>query len=93
MRDARFWRIDKNADYGLLNELACNRVNLDTAYRNWDDALRLAGSLKLGFLQPGNLMRTLQKGDRMTELQKALIALGRIDKTIYMLNYMDDSTF
>ncbi|MBR0560722.1 Tn3 family transposase [Neokomagataea sp. TBRC 2177] len=27
--DARFWRIDKTADYALLNGLARNRINLD----------------------------------------------------------------
>lgn len=31
MGDARFWRIDKNADYGPLNDLACNRVNVEMA--------------------------------------------------------------
>jgi TnpA family transposase/site-specific recombinase XerD len=93
MGDARFWRIDKDADYGPLNGLACNRANVDKILANWDDMLRLAGSLKLGLLQPFNLMRTLQKGDKMTELQKALINLGRINKTIYMLNFIDDSAF
>jgi TnpA family transposase len=93
MGDARFWRIDKDADYGPLNGLACNRANVEKILANWDDMLRLAGSLKLGLLQPFNLMRTLQKGDKMTELQKALINLGRINKTIYMLNFIDDSAF
>jgi TnpA family transposase len=77
MGDARFWRIDKKADYGSLNGLACNRVTVDKIRSNWDDMLRLAGSLKLGLLQPANLMRTL----------------GQIIKTIYMLNFIDDSTF
>jgi TnpA family transposase len=93
MGDARFWRIDKNADYGSLNGLASNRVKVDKIRSNWDDMLRLVGSLKLGLLQPANLMRTLQKGNKMTELQKALIKLGQIIKTIYMLNFIDDSTF
>lgn len=93
MGDARFWRIDKGAEYGPLNGLACNRVNVEKIRANWDDMLRLVGSLKLGLLQPLNLMRTLQKGDKTTELQKALINLGRINKTIYMLNFIDDATF
>ena len=93
MGDARFWRIDKHADYGPLNGLACNKVRVEKIHANWDDSLRLAGSLKLGLLHPMNLMRTLQKGDKTTEEQKALLNIGRINKTIYMLNVMDDPVF
>ena len=93
MGDARFWRVDRSADYGPLNELARNVTNTEVAYRNWDDALRLAGSLKFGLVHPLNLIRTLQKGDKATELQKALMCIGRINKTIYMLNIMDNPVF
>jgi Tn3 transposase DDE domain len=43
----RFWRIDPQADYGELNALARQRVNLDLIAAHWDDVLRLAGSLQL----------------------------------------------
>ena len=46
--DARFWRIDKTADYGPLNGLARNRITIELITQNWEDMLRLAGSLKLG---------------------------------------------
>ena len=93
MGDTRFWRVDRTADYGVLNGLARNVVNIETIHRNWDDALRLAGSLKMGLVHPLNLIRTLQRGDTVTELQKALMHIGRINKSIYMLNIMDDPTF
>jgi TnpA family transposase len=93
MGDARFWRIDKEAHYGPLNNLARHKVNSGKIINNWDDFLRLAGSLKLGLVHPYNLIRTLQKGDKTTELQKGLENLGRINKTIYMLNVMDDPVF
>ena len=44
----RFWRLDPKADYGELNSLARQRVNLDRITPYWDDVLRLTGSLKLG---------------------------------------------
>ena len=50
----------------------------------WDDLLRLAGSLKLGLVQAGGLMRTLQTNDRPTRLARALEELGRIVKTLYL---------
>ena len=87
--DARFWRIDKSADYGPLNGLARNRINVDLVTQNWEDMLRLAGSLKLGRIHPGAIMRILQVKDRPTTLARALAELGRIIKTLHMLGYID----
>ena len=43
--ESRFWRIDRTADYGQLNGLARHRLNTDLIANNWDDVLRVAGSL------------------------------------------------
>ena len=87
--DARFWRIDKTADYGALNGLARQRIDLDLIKQNWEDLLRLAGSLKLGRIHAGAIMRVLQVKDRPTTLARALAELGRIIKTLHMLGYID----
>ena len=87
--DARFWRIDRNADYGPLDGLARNRINVELIKRNWDDLLRLAGSLKLGRIHAGAIMRVLQVKDRPTTLARALAELGRVIKTLHMLGYLD----
>ena len=87
---ARFWRIDPTADYGTLNGVARHRINLALIREHWDDLLRLAGSLKLGVVQATSIMRTLQIGDRPTKLAQAVAELGRIDKTMHCLTYIDD---
>ena len=87
--DARFWRIDKTADYGPLNGLARNRINIDLVTQNWEDVLRRAGSLKLGRIHAGAIMRVLQVKDRPTTLARALAELGRVIKTLHLLGYID----
>jgi len=87
---ARYWRMDPTADYGLLNRIARHRLRPTVIKDNWDDMLRLAGSLKLGVVQALSIMRTLQIGDRPTKLAQAVAELGRIDKTMYCLTYIDD---
>ena len=47
--------------------------------------LRVAGSLKLGTVQASELMRSF--------LASAIMELGRINKTIYLLNYIDDAAY
>ncbi|CEL40487.1 transposase [Xanthomonas citri pv. citri] len=86
----RFWRVDPDADYGDLNALARQRVNLDRITPHWDDVLRLVGSLKLGLVPAMGIMRTLQVDERPTSLAQAIAEIGRIDKTIHTLNFIDD---
>ncbi|GAB8859716.1 hypothetical protein OkiPb00504_49230 [Escherichia coli] len=57
---------------------------------HWDDILRLIASLKLGRLNVMSIMKTLQTGDRPTSLAQAIAEIGRADKTIHMLTYLDD---
>jgi TnpA family transposase len=89
---ARYWRIDPSADYGPLNKIAAHRINTKLIAEHWDDLLRLAGSLKLGVVQATSIMRTLQISDRPTRLAQAVAELGRIDKTIHALTFIDDES-
>jgi len=89
----RFWRIEPQADYGALNGLARNKINLSLVLENWDDLLRVAGSLQLGTVHASHLMRTLQGGNRASTLAKAIAEVGRIAKTLYLLNYIDDESY
>ena len=89
----RFWRVDGKADYGALDGLAAQRVNVALIIQHWEDLLRLAGSLKLGTVQAAGLIRTLQTKDRPTKLARALEELGRLIKTLYLLRFIDDAAY
>ncbi len=91
--EARFWRVDRDADYGPLNDLARNCMNTTRAEQHWDDMLRIAGSLKLGTIHASELIRSLLKSERPSSLAMAIIEVGRINKTIYLLTYVDDEDY
>lgn len=91
--EASFWRIDPQADYGVLNTIARSRVNTKLIARNWDDLLRVAGSLQQGTVSASELMRSILRSRRPSTLARALAALGRIPKTLYMLAYIDDEQY
>lgn len=90
---ARLWRADKSADYGPLGAIAEGTINTKLITDNWEDLIRLAGSLKLGHLKAAGVTRILQVRDRPTTLAKALTQLGRLIKTMHILNYIDDAEF
>jgi TnpA family transposase len=91
--DVVFWRVDKAADYGVLNDLARGCANTKRIEQHWDDMLRIAGSLKLGTIHASELIRTLLKSERPSSLAQAIIEAGRINKTLYLLNYIDDEQY
>jgi TnpA family transposase len=91
--ESRFWRIDKEADYGGLNDISRNVINANLIAQNWDDLLRVAGTLKSGKVSASEFMRTLRASSRPSALSKALAELGRVAKTLYLLNYIDDETY
>ncbi len=91
--EAAFWRLDPTADYGVLNSIARHRVNSKLVARNWDDLLRVAGSLHQGTVSASELMRSLLRSKRPSTLARAIAALGRIPKTLYMLSYVDDESY
>ena len=88
---ARFWRIDRNADYDAFDRLARNQIDTERIAAAWPDLLRLAGSLKLGRVKADAVMRILQVKERPTPLARALAELGRIVKTIHVLDYVNDA--
>jgi TnpA family transposase len=91
--ETRFWRLDPRADYGALNGLARQRINTTLIAQNWDDLLRVAGSLKLGRLSASELLRSFQTGGRPSTLVRAMAELGRVAKTLYLLAYIDDEAY
>jgi TnpA family transposase len=91
--DARFWRLDPTANYGALNGLARNCVKPNLIGGNWDDILRVAGSLKMGRVRASEVIRSLQGGGRRSLLGRAIGELGRIPKTLHLLNTIDDEAY
>ena len=55
--------------------------------------LRIAGSLKLGTVQASELVRSLLRSERPSSLAQGIIEVGRINKTIYLLNYIGDEGY
>lgn len=90
---ASFWRIDSSANYGDLNDISQHKVNVALIKKHWEDILRVAVSLKLGYVSASELIRSLFRKNRPSGLAKALMNLGRIIKTLYLLNYIDDEDY
>lgn len=88
-----FWRVNKSANYGVLDKLARGYADLSKAESQWDEMMRTAGSLKLGTIHASELIRSLLKSSRPSGLAQAIMEVGRVNKTLYLLNYIDDEDY
>lgn len=94
-----FWRADvpgrPAGDYGPLNAIARNKVNLDRIVTHWPDMLRVAGSLVTNQVRAYDLLRMLTRDGHPTPLGQALAKYGRIAKTLHLLAMVDpvDETY
>jgi TnpA family transposase len=94
-----FWRADvpgqPAGDYGPLNAIARNKVNLDRIVTHWPDMLRVAGSLITNQVRAYDLLRMLTRDGHPTPLGQALAEYGRIAKTLHLLAMVDpvDETY
>jgi TnpA family transposase len=55
---------------------------------HWDDLLRVAGSLKLGWVTASLFIAKLQSSRRKNVLTRALQEYGRLNKTTFILRYL-----
>jgi TnpA family transposase len=58
--DQRLFRLDRQKRHPHLAPLLRGRINRDRILRNWDDLLRVAGSLKRGWVTASLLIGKLQ---------------------------------
>jgi TnpA family transposase len=99
LSDQRFWRAEMPGepagDYGPLNAIARNKINLDKVVTWWPDMLRVAGSLITNQVRAYDLLRVFGREGRMSPLGQAFAEYGRIDKTMHLLALCDpvDDTY
>lgn len=89
--EARFWRMDRKADYGPLSGVSLNRVRVGLIRENRDELLRVAGSPKLETVTASEFARTLRTGPRTSAIAAAIAEVGRAAESLSLLSYADDA--
>ena len=93
LEDRRYWRLDADADYGPLNGLARHRINTELIIEHWDDILRVAGSLITRTVKASDILKVLQADGKPRGLGRAIAELGKIPKSVHLLNYLNDEAY
>jgi TnpA family transposase len=73
----------------MASTLLQGSINRQRILARWDDLLRAAGSLKLGWVSASLLISRLQASPRQNALTRALQEDGRLQKTRFVLRYLE----
>jgi TnpA family transposase len=90
LKERRLYVIDRRADYGPLLTLVGGHVRVRLIEEAWDELLWLAASVRTGTVAPSAMLRRLAAYPRQNGLAKALRELGRIERTLAMLDWLQD---
>jgi TnpA family transposase len=68
--------------------ISSDRLNIKAIRAHWDEILRLATSIKQGTVTASLMLRKLGSYPRQNGLAVALRELGRIERTLFILNWL-----
>ncbi|QXW84023.1 Tn3 family transposase [Bacillus sp. LJBS17] len=92
LSDSKLFTIDKASEYPKLEAILRGQINTKVIEENYEDVLRLAHSIREGTVSASLIMGKLGSYSRQNSLATALRELGRIEKTIFILNYISDES-
>jgi len=76
-----------------LSSLTGGTLNQKTILAHWNDILRLATSIKQGTATASLMLRKLGSYPRQNGLAVALKELGRIERTLFTLDWIQDMNY
>jgi len=87
--DRKFACIKPAGAYNELQPLFGRRIRTDVIREHWDEVLRLVASLQAGTVLPSAMLKRLAAFQRQNQLDLALQELGRIERTLFMLDWLE----
>jgi len=90
--DQYLYRAGKET-YQNINPILKGTIHRNYIADQWDSVLRLAASLKLGYVSASLMISKLKSYPKQHVLIKALQELGRLRKTIHILNSLNSESY
>lgn len=84
----RLYRTDRDSEYQHIESLLSGAIKTDKILPRWDDMLRVAGSLKLGWVTASLFISKLKSFPQQNDLANSFAEYGRMIKTIFILRYL-----
>lgn len=92
LADRRLGTIAPPSAYKGLGSVIGRPIRTDAIAESWDDILRLSASIKAGAVAPSTMLKKLGAYKRQNRLDFALAEVGRIERTLFTLDWLESPT-
>lgn len=92
LADQQLYKPVRGMTYGCLDPLLPHTAEMELIREQWDTLARVAASLRNRTAPANVIIQRLANASSSDRLARALTALGRIVKSIFILRYLDDDT-
>ena len=90
LKDRKLYTVEKPANWPLLAPLIGDTVETAAILKQWAELMRLKASIEAGAVVPSVILRKLAAAGGGNALSRALRALGRIERTLFTLQWLSD---
>lgn len=92
LSDSKLYVMDKSSDYSKIESILRGKNNIKVIQDNYDDVLRLAHSIREGKVSASLILGKFGSYSRQNKMATALREMGRIEKTVFILDYISNET-
>jgi TnpA family transposase len=86
--DKKLYTFEPSSPDSVLAPLLGDKINVKLIQESWDEILRLASSIRTGMVTASLMLRKLASYPRQNRLALALRELGRIERTLFTLEWL-----
>jgi TnpA family transposase len=90
LKDRKLYTIERPVTYPLLEPLIGEMIDPAAITGEWPELVRLKASIEAGAVLPSVILRKLAAAGPGNALSRALRALGRIERTLFTLQWLSD---
>jgi len=84
---------NRPTEFKNLSPLLNGKIREEKILNNWEELLRVAGSLKMGWSTASLVIQKLQAQTKDSRIAGSLKEYGRIEKTIHILKYISEPQY
>jgi TnpA family transposase len=89
--DVIFYRPGKSVRYQHIDALFSKEIDWRLIETHWQDMMQVVLSIQAGLVLPSMLLRKLGSFNRKSRLCQAFRELGRVERTLFLLQYISSS--
>jgi TnpA family transposase len=90
LSERRLYTLAQGTEFAALDQLIGGAVNVKAIEDDWAEVLHLAASIRTGTVSASVMLKKLAGYSRQNSLSRALREIGRVERSLFMLDWLDD---